>query len=106
MREFLDCVRSAHMVVAHAGMGTILTALQYGTPIVVMPRLARYREMRNDHQVDTVKMLHGRKVIMSASTSEELHLHLDQWESATANARIGSTADPILLDTIRGALVS
>src|SRR5688500_9921748 len=38
----------AKVVVAHAGTGSIITALQIGKPIIVMPRRAALRETRND----------------------------------------------------------
>lgn len=48
-------IQKADLVVAHAGMGTIITASQYGKPLVVMPRQFRFGEHRNDHQVATAK---------------------------------------------------
>ena len=41
------------MVIAHAGMGTILSALKQDKPIIVVPRLASMKEHRNDHQMAT-----------------------------------------------------
>ena len=41
------------MVIAHAGMGTILSALKQDKPIIVVPRLASLKEHRNDHQMAT-----------------------------------------------------
>ncbi|MCH9682389.1 MAG: hypothetical protein K0V04_13205 [Deltaproteobacteria bacterium] len=41
---------SADLVVAHAGMGSIFTALELHKPLIIMPRLARFKEHRNDHQ--------------------------------------------------------
>ena len=42
-------------IVAHAGMGTILTALEIGKPLLVMPRRAALGEHRNDHQLATAR---------------------------------------------------
>ena len=39
------------VVIAHDEMGSIITALEMGKPIVVMPRRAELGEHRNDHQV-------------------------------------------------------
>jgi UDP-N-acetylglucosamine transferase subunit ALG13 len=51
--EFRARLAAADAVVGHAGMGTILSALEYGKPILVMPRRGSLRETRNDHQVAT-----------------------------------------------------
>src|SRR4051812_19357952 len=49
--EFRNCVEAASLVIAHAGMGSIITALELGKRIIVMPRRASLGEHRNDHQV-------------------------------------------------------
>jgi UDP-N-acetylglucosamine transferase subunit ALG13 len=53
--EYRQRISDADAVVAHAGMGTILTAFELGTPILVMPRRGELKETRNDHQVATAQ---------------------------------------------------
>lgn len=53
--EFNAHARKAAAIVAHAGMGTIITALEFGCPLVVMPRRAALREHTNDHQLATAR---------------------------------------------------
>ncbi|OHB73630.1 MAG: hypothetical protein A2Z25_11765 [Planctomycetes bacterium RBG_16_55_9] len=48
---FDDCMRKASSVISHAGMGTITMALDNAKPLLVMPRLSKYGEVVNDHQV-------------------------------------------------------
>jgi UDP-N-acetylglucosamine transferase subunit ALG13 len=55
--EFNDYFHKAELIISHAGMGTIISALQCGTPIIVMPRLTKYREVKTDHQLATAKAL-------------------------------------------------
>ena len=47
----------ASLIVSHAGMGSILTALKYRKPILILPRRASLSEHRNDHQMATAKWL-------------------------------------------------
>ena len=47
--------RAGGLVIAHCGMGSILSALSHGKPIVVMPRSAAKGEHRNDHQYATAQ---------------------------------------------------
>ena len=54
---FFDCLIKADLIVSHAGMGTVISAMSASKPIIVMPRLASLREHRNDHQLATVKKL-------------------------------------------------
>lgn len=51
--EFNGYFNKARLVVAHAGMGTILSALKGQKPLIVVPRLASLGEHRNDHQMAT-----------------------------------------------------
>ena len=51
--EFKHKYEAATLIVAHAGTGSLITALQLGKPILIMPRRASLRETRNDHQVAT-----------------------------------------------------
>lgn len=55
--EYNENVRWADAIVAHAGMGSVLTGIEYSKKIFLLPRLSRYGEHRNDHQLDTVHYL-------------------------------------------------
>lgn len=48
---------TADLVVTHAGMGNIMACLEQGKPFLMLPRLARLGEHRNDHQVDTAEAI-------------------------------------------------
>jgi UDP-N-acetylglucosamine transferase subunit ALG13 len=50
--EVLKCMRRADVVVCHAGAGSILCALRAGHRPVVAPRLKRFGETVDDHQVE------------------------------------------------------
>ena len=55
--EFIRSCRDADVVVTHGGVGSIITALEFGRPVVAVPRLSRYGEHSNDHQLDIVNEL-------------------------------------------------
>jgi UDP-N-acetylglucosamine transferase subunit ALG13 len=57
--ELVDHVRRARVVVAHAGVGTVLVALANGRRAIVVPRRQRHGEAVDDHQVDFARRLHG-----------------------------------------------
>ena len=50
-------IASASAVIAHAGMGTVITARRLGKPLLVVPRRADLGETRNDHQLATARHL-------------------------------------------------
>ena len=65
-------IAAADLIVSHAGMGSILTALHHGKPIVVMPRRGHLRETRNDHQFTTVRMLRDRPGLYVADDEAQI----------------------------------
>jgi len=75
--QFRELVESADLVVAHAGMGSVLTALELGKPIIVMPRRGALRETRNDHQVATARQLGNQGLVTVAWDEYELVEKLD-----------------------------
>jgi len=48
---FDERLKQASGVISHAGMGTIAMAIDNNKPLLVMPRLRKYNEVVNDHQV-------------------------------------------------------
>ncbi len=52
-------IAEADLVVSHGGM-TVLDALNAGKSVIAVPRLARYGEVMNDHQLEFVRRLEDR----------------------------------------------
>jgi len=53
--EYLRLHKWADVIVTHGGLGGILDALQNRKPLIVAPRMKRYGEHTNDHQLDITK---------------------------------------------------
>jgi len=53
-------VLGSRLLVAHAGMGSIISALTHARPLLVLPRKAALGEHRNDHQWATARRFEGR----------------------------------------------
>ena len=65
--RLLDEVHLADVVIAHAGVGSILVALADGKVPIVLPRLARYGEHVDDHQLDIARLLDDRRLVHLSS---------------------------------------
>jgi UDP-N-acetylglucosamine transferase subunit ALG13 len=100
------CVE-ARLIVAHAGMGSIISALQVGKPIVILPRSGRLRETRNDHQFATAKRFSNRPGIFVAWAENDLGTAIGQ---AAASIEEGSLpplsefAPPDFTDRLRKSI--
>jgi len=56
-QDFRGRMARCDTVVAHAGMGSIISAIELGKRVIVMPRRAALGEHRNEHQLATVARL-------------------------------------------------
>lgn len=100
--EFRRTMEAADIIVSHAGMGTILTALELGKPIVVVPRLGNLAETRNDHQVATADRFAADGLVVAARSEAELALRLRELGSGIVpRARISAQADEALMARVR-----
>jgi len=77
--RFVELIQTCELVVAHAGIGTVLTTLDHGKPMLLMPRRAALHETRNDHQVATLHWLQTRPGIYAVDDEAALKARLDTW---------------------------
>lgn len=75
-KKFEEYVRQSRVIVAHAGMGIIITAMRLGKPIIVLPRLARLGEHRNDHQTSTANHLQQIGYVTVIKDADDLRRYL------------------------------
>jgi len=99
--EFRRRVAESDILVAHAGMGSIISALEAGKPILVMPRRGDLRETRNDHQVATARRFAEQGRVSVAMDEVELKAKLDGIDSMRAAGSISPWASPGLIAGIR-----
>ena len=81
-------IERATAIVGHAGMGTIISALQNETPLLVMPRLKRYKEHVNDHQLATARKLEELGHILVAYEPDEVMPKLGKLDSFCPKQRV------------------
>jgi UDP-N-acetylglucosamine transferase subunit ALG13 len=79
--EFERKFAEAELIISHAGMGSILTAISYKKPIIIFPRDASLGEHRNNHQLSTAKELKRKGGVAIAFNDEELLDFLDNWRN-------------------------
>jgi UDP-N-acetylglucosamine transferase subunit ALG13 len=102
--KFNELFMEADLIVGHAGMGTIISAMQYQKPIIVMPRLAKYKEHRNDHQVATANSFGQLGYVKSVFSHKELIEALNERHLLRPAPAISEHASNSLLQTIENFL--
>lgn len=63
---------SASILIAHAGIGSIITAARHQKPIILFPRRSHLGEHRNDHQSETIRRFGDEPGIHAATSWQEL----------------------------------
>ncbi|HEV7615134.1 MAG TPA: glycosyltransferase [Solirubrobacterales bacterium] len=70
--EVVESMERADTVVCHAGAGSILCALRAGHVPVVVPRLKRFQETVDDHQVEFSRALAAQGKVIAVEDPEQL----------------------------------
>jgi UDP-N-acetylglucosamine transferase subunit ALG13 len=104
--EFSRHFAATELIIAHAGMGSIINAMSQGKPILVMPRSASLHEHRNDHQISTARRFRELGRILVAMDVQELDAQLSRLESIPTASPTGLYASPELLDAVRAFVSS
>jgi len=76
--EYQAKFTEARFVIAHAGMGTIITAIELRKTLVIMPKLASLGEQRNEHQLATLRHFQHHPQIRAALDEDRLPGLLDE----------------------------
>jgi len=106
-RPFIDpeeCrarMEAASAIVAHAGMGTIISALELGKPLLVVPRVASLGEHRNDHQLATARRFAELGRVQVVFDMDALPAAMDQLGALVAQDRISPYASDRLVTALR-----
>jgi UDP-N-acetylglucosamine--N-acetylmuramyl-(pentapeptide) pyrophosphoryl-undecaprenol N-acetylglucosamine transferase len=79
--EMRRALRDADVVVAHAGVGSALAAMQAGRRPLYVPRRRAYGEHVDDHQVAIARDLEKRKLVLAREAGE---LNLADLDTAAA----------------------
>lgn len=89
--KFEELVGQARLIVAHAGIGSVLTARRMNTPIILVSRRADLGEHRNDHQTATAKHLNDLDGIYVVKSASELQRMI---ESVSVSMTLEPEANP------------
>jgi beta-1,4-N-acetylglucosaminyltransferase len=77
----------ASKVISHAGIGSITMALDAAKPLLVMPRLRKYGEVVNNHQVDIAQKFEQFGYLLAAYDIEELPEKIEALKSFVPQKR-------------------
>lgn len=102
-QKIKDLNKKARLVICHGGAGTIITALEQGTSLIAIPRLKRYGEHIDDHQLEIVNALAKEGRITTVHDVKDLEVLLyGQFTSPHTKVR----KDGCLINFLRTYIIS
>lgn len=88
--ELREAISAADLVIAHAGIGSALAALDATSCPVLLPRRAAFGEHVDDHQVDIAAYLSGRRLAVTVEADRVTPSDLREASSRRIEPQTGS----------------
>lgn len=95
--DYRNHIAACDVVISHVGIGTIVAAMEYNKPLVMVPRQPELHEVTNNHQFATAKWLEDRPGIHIIYSDREL--------AEAISKSIGSDGGSIIETGTRGKLI-
>lgn len=76
--EFDDYVKKCDLLITHSGVATIMAGLKYNKPVMVVPRLAKFGEHVDDHQVQIAESFSEQNFVMMCGENDDLAKKIHQ----------------------------
>ncbi|BBH22976.1 beta-1,4-galactosyltransferase [Paenibacillus baekrokdamisoli] len=80
-QEFDALLQECSFLITHGGTGTIVGGLKKGKKIIAVPRLKKYNEHVDDHQLEIIGYFSENKLIIGLDEVEELETAIHEIES-------------------------
>lgn len=93
--EFLIAEENADIVITHGGTGAIIGAVKKGKKVIAVPRLKKYGEHVDDHQLQLLKEFEDMGIICSCYDIEKLADAIKQVQN-TEYKKYESNTDSII----------
>ena len=89
--KFEQLVSECSLLITHGGVGSILTGINKGKKVIAVPRLAKYKEHGNDHQLQIVENFSERKYILAVKDLNKLGKTIEKAKSFKPQKFVSNT---------------
>ena len=84
-QDFSDLQDKASMIITHGGTGAIISALKKKKKVVVVPRLSKYKEHTDNHQIEVSLQLKDMGYLEVVEDIIDLELIIEKANNKTYN---------------------
>lgn len=92
---FSETLKKANIVITHGGTGTIINSLKAGKKVIAVPRLAKYNEHVDDHQLQLVEQFVESNLIYKCNNCLDLDQAIKNIKNHTFNSYVSNTSNII-----------
>ncbi len=86
--EFNEKIENSDVVITHSGVSTIIKALKLNKKVIVVPRLAKYGEHVDDHQMEIAENFSKLNYVFMVLDTNELHNKIKEIKTHNFNTYI------------------
>ena len=83
--------KKARIIITHGGVGSILSCIKLGKKVIAVPRLKKYNEHVNDHQIQLVEKFDKQGYIIGLEDLEKLPEALENIERFIPKKYVSNT---------------
>ena len=70
--DFQSCISRCDLLITHSGVATIIAGLKLNKRVVVVPRLAKFGEHVDDHQIQIAKSFSEQNLVLMCGETDDL----------------------------------
>ena len=70
--KLVKLIEKSDVVICHGGAGTLLDALNFNKPVVIVPRLSKFSEVYDDHEIELAEALEAMGKAIAVYDIDEL----------------------------------
>ena len=93
--EYKRCEESADIIITHGGTGSIISAVKKGRRVIAVPRLKKYGEHVDDHQIQLIREFRRQNLICGLDGVGGLSRGLAEVRTHTYDSYQGHTGEII-----------
>ena len=89
--EFNNFIDSSRIIITHGGTGSIISALKKSKKVIAIPRLSKYGEHVDDHQIQIVRQFEKIGFLQGVNDISKLDIAINDLENKQFKSYVSNT---------------
>lgn len=101
--EFNRYMHEAEVIITHSGVNSIISCMELGKPLIVCPRLYKFGEHVDNHQMEIATLMHEKYDVLVCTDMKDLAGLIEEAKTHSYKQWVSHRDE--LLDAIRGLII-